>query len=461
MLHNDGMDVHQVDLLKQTDPVELGGRLRAARVAKGMTQSDVAGDTMSVAYVSRMESGQRRPTVKALTDVARMLHVPVEQLLGAVTTREADEVRMALDYAELSLESGSPLEASNRLREVLERFDSRKIEDLLQRARFLQARAHEALGHTEEAIIGLDDLLGSRITGLMRINVAIALSRVYRESGDLGRAVSTGERILAEVEGSGLDECDEAVQLAVTVAAAHFEQGDTAHAVRLCHTAIAKAESIGSPTARASAYWNASAMQARRGEIGDAVPLAERALALLGEGTDARNLGRLRTELGRLQLALDPPAVEEAEQNLEQAAGELAWSSASPVDRVWTQLGLARARLLRGDLVGCRALTTTVLFLSEGHAPLAEAEARTIEGQSHAAGGDLDLAAESYQQAILLLSSIGADRGAAQLWFDLADLLDQVGMTDAARDAYRRAAASTGLRARTSTPATAPASSLV
>ena len=280
-----------------------------------------------------------------------MLHVPVEQLLGAVTTRKQTRSDWPWTTPSCHWNRGPRWRRPPACAKPSNALTPATSRTCLQRARFLQARAHEALGHTDEAIIELDDLLGSRITGLMRINVGIALSRVYRESGDLGRAVSTGERILAELEESGLDECDEAVQLAVTVAAAHFERGDTAHAVRMCHTAIEKAESIGSPTARASAYWNASAMQARRGEIRDAVPLAERALALLGEGSDARNLGRLRTELGRLQLALDPPAVEEAEQNLEQAAGELAWSSASPVDRVWTQLGLARARLLRGDLV--------------------------------------------------------------------------------------------------------------
>ena len=84
---------------------------------------------------------------------------------------------------------------------------------------------------------------------------------------------------------------------------------------------------------------------------------------------------------------------------------------------------------------------------------LAEAEARSLEGQTYAAEGDMAQAARAYQQAVLVLSAIGADRGAAQLWFDLADLLDQVGLADEARDAYRRAAASTGLRARTSTPA--------
>ena len=51
------------------------------------------------------------------------------------------------------------------------------------------------------------------------------------------------------------------------------------------------------------------------------------------------------------------------------------------------------------------------------------------------------------------LSSIGADKSAAQLWFDLAALLESVGLVEAATDAYRRAAASTGLRARTTAPA--------
>ena len=63
----------------------------------------------------------------------------------------------------------------------------------------------------------------------------------------------------------------------------------------------------------------------------------------------------------------------------------------------------------------------------------------------------MEEAAQAYQDAVLVLSAIGADRGAAQLWFDLADLLDEVGQSEAARDAYKRAAASTGLRARTRT----------
>src|ERR671910_3816854 len=42
------MDARQADLLRKIDPAELGHRLRAARVAKGMTQTDLAGADVSV-----------------------------------------------------------------------------------------------------------------------------------------------------------------------------------------------------------------------------------------------------------------------------------------------------------------------------------------------------------------------------------------------------------------------------
>ena len=450
------MNVRQAELLAQTDREALGRRLRSARQARDLTQGEVARDIMSVAYLSRIEGGHRRPTAVALESLASRLDVSVELLLGQAEPREVDEIRLALDYAELSLESGQPDDAERHLQQALEHPATAHLDGMRERARLLHARALEATNREDDAVLELEALIEEeRTDGLTRIKAGIALSRIYRETGDLGRAIECGQRVMTQVEAAGLDVCDEAVQLAVTVAAAHFERGDTAHAVRLCRKAIARAESLGSSQARASAYWNASAMQARRGDVAAAVPLAERALALLGEGQDARNLARLRTEVGRLQLELDPPEVDEARHNLEQAAAEMEWSSATPVDRAWTLLGLAKVSFMVGDLVASRDLIAQVQTTADGHAPLAEAEALTLEGRTLAADGDPDLAALSYQKAVHRLSAIGADQGAAQLWFDLADLLEGVGLSEAALDAYRRAAVSTGLRARaaSATPA--------
>ena len=443
------MDARQAELLAQADAHELGRRLRSIRVARGLTQGEVVGDTMSVAYLSRLETGARKPTVKALSALAARLDVSIDSLLAVEPGQDPDEVRLALDYAELALESGEPAEAAQHLDAALSRVGEVAGTGLRDRAKLLHARSLEASGQEDDAIIELETLLeDSTVSGVSRIKAGIALSRIHRETGDLGRAITCGEEVLSQLADAGLEASDEAVQLSVTVAAAYFERGDTAHAVRLCSKAIAQAETLESPRARASAYWNASVMQANRGDIAAAVPLAERALALLSEGQDARNLARLRTEVGRLQLELDPPAVDEARENLTQAASEMEWSSASPTDRAWTLLGLARAAYLSGELEQARDLIGQVESTSSGHAPLAEAEALTLAGRTCAAEGRIEEAADFYQQAVLRLSAIGADKAAAQSWFDLAALLESVDLVEAARDAYRRAAASTGLRTR-------------
>lgn len=443
------MDARQAELLAQADQHELGRRLRSIRVSRGLTQGEVVGDQLSVAYLSRLETGARRPTVKALTALATRLDVSIDSLLADEPGPDPDEVRLSLDYAELALESGEPSEAERHLETALSRLDGPVGAATRERVKLLHARSLEASGREDDAVIELEDLLDDpAASGLARIKAGIALSRIHRETGDLGRAITCGEEVLAQLRSAGMNASDEAVQLAVTVAAAYFERGDTAHAVRLCSKAIAQAEILDSPRARASAYWNASVMQANRGDIAAAVPLAERALALLSEGQDARNLARLRTEVGRLQLELDPPAVDQARENLTQAVSEMEWSSASPTDLAWTLLGLARAAYLSGELKQARELIGEVEVTSGGHAPLAEAEALTLAGRTCAAEGRMDVAADYYQQAVLRLSSIGADKAAAQSWFDLAALLESVDLVEAARDAYRRAAASTGLRTR-------------
>jgi transcriptional regulator with XRE-family HTH domain len=442
------MDSGDADLLKGIDPAQLGSRIRAARVAKGWTQTQLAGSDISVGYVSRIESGQRRPNGSTLDDLAARLGVPVDHLLRGVTAREYDEIKLTLDFAELSLESGQHLEAEARAREAVDRATTGSQDELVFRGRYLVARALEGQGNMDDAILELEPLVASRQGGLLRIKCAIALSRCYRESGDFSQAIEVGERMLAQLADSPLDSADEAVQMAVTLAAAYFERGDAGQAVRTCRRAVAKAEGLASPVARASAYWNASVMEAEQGAVSNAVPLAERALALLAEGQDSRNLARLRTQLGLLQLQLDPPAVAEAQVQLEQAAEDLAWCSASAVEVAQNDLARARAHFIEGNLELADSLAAGVLRAVAESAPNIAADALTLMGQVAFAAGDPERAATAYRQAVFTLTGVGADRSAAQLWFELAALLEEVGDLDAAREAYRSAAAASGLRAR-------------
>src|SRR6202012_2875692 len=128
------------DLLKEIEPSELGQSIRAARVAKGWTQTQLAGDDISVGYVSRIESGQRRPNGQTLDDLATRLGVPTERLLRGVTAREFDEIKLTLDFAGLSLATGQSSEAEAHARQAVDRAESASQDELAFRGHFIIAR---------------------------------------------------------------------------------------------------------------------------------------------------------------------------------------------------------------------------------------------------------------------------------------------------------------------------------
>ena len=53
----------------------IGQRLRRLRLEKGLSQRELAGPGVSYAYVSRIEGGQRHPSLRAIRVLARRLGV--------------------------------------------------------------------------------------------------------------------------------------------------------------------------------------------------------------------------------------------------------------------------------------------------------------------------------------------------------------------------------------------------
>lgn len=65
----------------------VGPRLRAIRKQHGSTLHQLAELTgMSVSTLSRIESGQRRPTLEVLLPLAQAYHLPLDELVGAPRT---------------------------------------------------------------------------------------------------------------------------------------------------------------------------------------------------------------------------------------------------------------------------------------------------------------------------------------------------------------------------------------
>ncbi|MFJ8660229.1 helix-turn-helix domain-containing protein [Streptomyces sp. NPDC093795] len=66
---------------------EVGPRLRRVRRDRGVTLAELSAATgISVSTLSRLESGQRRPSLELLLPLARAHQVPLDELVGAPAT---------------------------------------------------------------------------------------------------------------------------------------------------------------------------------------------------------------------------------------------------------------------------------------------------------------------------------------------------------------------------------------
>lgn len=429
--------------LAAVDLTEFGARLRDTRRARGMTQEAVAGQEISAAYISRIEAGQRRPEHAIAMLIAQRLGTTLEYLTTGIEPRQAEETRLAVRYAELALKSGEAAEAEAELRKLLDAGDNLGVHG--REISWFHALSLEALGRLDEAV----DLLESLTTypdGSPDLQAAIALSRCYREAGDLTHAIDVAERAGEHARQTGLRGTDDDIRLAVTLIAAFLERGDLAHAGHLCREAIARAEQNASPAARAAAYWNASILASKRARPTEAANLADRALALMAEGEDDRNLARLRSLLGLLSMRQDEPDLEAAQRHLDRALADLRDRDGSHVDIARCELGLAQVLLLAGDNHAAIERASATLETVARIAPFVAANAEVLIGRARFAQQDLAAARHHFGRAVALLTGSQSDRDAGQLWYELGELLEAAGDDTGARDAYRSAAATAGMR---------------
>ncbi|HTW21660.1 MAG TPA: helix-turn-helix domain-containing protein [Mycobacteriales bacterium] len=433
--------------LASVDLAKLGQRLRATRVARGMTQETLAGTDISGAYVSRIEAGQRRPEPRVAQLLADRLGTTVEFLVTGVEPQYAEEVRLQLRYAELALNSGEAADAETQVAKLLTD-SANELGPLRLEAEWIHARSLEAVGRLEEAATAFEQIAADR-GGRLWLPAVIALCRCYRDGGDLSRSIDVGETALRHARELGLEGTEDAVRLAVSLIGAYYERGDELYALQLCRATITAAERLQSPTARASAYWNASIIASRRGELDEAIRLAEKALALMADTDDIRSLARLRQQYGLLLLKQSPPDAAAAEQHVRTARRDLGDADGSSVDLARCDVVLARARLAAGDADGAEQLANQAFGQVADQGPFVQAEAAAILGIVEHQRGNRDEARRRYRSAVAALTAIGADRAAAALWFELGALFDEVGDAASARDAYRGAAAAFGLRATT------------
>lgn len=418
------------------------------RIRRGMSQAQLALPELSDSYVSLIESGKRIPTPDVVRLLARKLGCSASYLSSGIDEDAQDRMRMTLEYAERALQNGEAAEARGRLTELLADPDLNSLPDYARRARWAHALALEATGALEEALhefAALTAVLSPDYDTAEWIRLNTAMARCHREKGDTARSVAVAEGAFARVTAKPGPWSDETVKLGAALVGAYLERGDLVSGHQLAERLIAHADEIGSSVARMVAYWEAAVVARYQGDLDTAVTYGERALALLGEAADLRNLSRLRGEYGTLMLLARPADAEKARDELQRATREMTATAAGGIDIARCLTELARAELALGQPRKAADRASEALELLGTEPRPATAGALIVLGEARFRLDRPEDAAEALGQAMACLRAIKPSREAAESWFSLAELLSETGDEHHRAEAYRNALACAGL----------------
>lgn len=436
--------------MSQHSQQEFAQRLRQLRRARGLTQRQLAGDSLSVSYVSLLEAGRRTPTPTTLQHLARTLECSPAELLGEADSVDTQPASLNLRYGQLELAAGQSERASAHFEAAL---GHPSLEPMMRVEAIIGlAQALEAQGRLREAASRYEELVREAMHSpryTASLHVVISWCRCLYELGELSRVVEVGTGAMRELDQLNAWQSDSAVQLLATVAAAYFELGEVHQAERLLREGLRHAEAMQSPRARASVLWNASHVASEDGRQREALELAEEALAYFRHANDQRAVGRLLSQYGLLLLRQEPPRVDDAKQMLQEGLAILG-SAGHGYDRGYLLTELSRAYLMEGKADTALELAQQSLSELGPEAKLERARAEAVLAAALAANGDQSAATELFDRAANTLRQLRASRQAARAWVELGNMLDAAGEPASALRAFQEAAAAVNL---TGTPA--------
>lgn len=417
----------------------IGQRLRRLRLERGLSQRDLAEKGVSYAYISRIEGGARRPSVKALRMLARKLGVSADYLETGSEIRDTDKRELRIADAELELRlAGTSPEAEGRLAEL--RDEALAAGDTLaaSRAGIALGLAAATTGRNAEAIELLKEGLDlAPVSPGARPDVFATLGQAYSSSGRPDKAVAVFEECLDELRELDGDDLAAEIRFATYLSYALADCRDLGAARTIVKEALARAEGAADPYSRVRLYWSLARLALMEGKPRTALRQIHRAIGLLEATEDTRQLGR--AHLSCAEILLDDGDAAAAVLHLDQAE-RLLGDAADAADLGWLWSERARERTAAGEHDEAAGLAGRALKILQGSDPLKLARAHAALAGANMAAGDVDEAHAEYERSVKLFIGENRWQEAAATSRDWAHALRAAGRDDAALDVLDRAA---------------------
>jgi tetratricopeptide (TPR) repeat protein len=319
------------------DPRAVGLRLRAAREAAGLSQRQLAFQGCSPAYISRIESGDRIPSLQLLRELGRRLGGVSEDYLATGSDPQERDSRVLGAEVALRLDD---LELAESLYSTLLEEGPANAERAVARAglgqiAYRRGDARLAIEHFEAAITLSE-------SESLDADLAESLGRAYALAGEPEAALAVFERGLADAEHD--NDVVRTMQFLVLLGHALVDAGNVGRAEELLGRALAIGRDVQSLGDRARLYWTQSRLHAGRNEPEPAARYARSALEVLRIAEDTSRAARAHQLLARIDV--DRGRAEQALAILEEGR-PLVESAGNPVELAQYMLEETRAREAR------------------------------------------------------------------------------------------------------------------
>ena len=406
------------------NPAAVGRRLRQTRVDAGLSQRALAFPGCTPAYISRIEAGQRIPSLQLLRELANRIGVDVEYLARGDEASAA--VTDPLAEAELELRLGDVEAAEKHFSTVASAPDASER----QRARGLAGLGQIAFGKGDCA--GAIKVFEHALELWPRLEaddpaLADSLGRAYAMTSQYELAVALFERRHAEAEQR--QDLIQTVRFAVLLANTLVDCGSFGRAEELLGHALAQNEDGSDPLTSARLWWTQSRLHALQQEPTLAEKYARLALDTLMLTEHTRYVALARQVLAHIYL--DEGRADEALEVLEPARATLE-SSENAYDRGVIRVELARALVEVGRIEEALPLAETAAGELHDVSPIDAGRAHDVLATALRRRGDLDGAIAAAERALALLPV--NDRYRLAVSSSLAEMLREQGRSDEALD---------------------------
>ena len=289
----------------ETGPESIGERLRRLRLERQLSQRELSSPGVSYAYISRIEAGARRPSVKALRQLARKLSVSVEYLETGSDLRDVDERELRLADAELELRlTDDPGKAQDMVLEILDDAIAAGDSTSALRARIAIGLAEARAGNNAAAAERLEAAIDSGLlTPSQRPDVYATLGQSYAALGQPQRAVDLFETCLARVAEESPEDTTNQVRFSTYLSYALSDVGDLTRAEGVLEEALAQADQVTDPYTRVRLYWSLARLNEIRNQPAAALGHIRRAIALLEVTEDTLHLARAHLLCGTIMIS--------------------------------------------------------------------------------------------------------------------------------------------------------------